>query len=358
MNAPDALSTHEQRRKVLVLYVGGTLGMCANEHGALAPKKGFLTSEMEKMSDLKLPGMPQFEILEYSPLIDSSDVHPQDWVKMAQDIHDNYFDYDGFLVAHGTDTMHYTASALSFMLSNLSKPVIITGAMIPLVEPYNDARRNIIISMMFAAHPVLCEVCIYFNDVLLRGNRAVKSGFTVSAFQSPSFPPLAQLRGYDFPLQYDLLLPRPTGPLALHSDMNASVLFFNVPPGFDFDAVEGLLASPKRECQALVLEVAGIGRDDSPITKALSRLLSVATKHDIIVIVTSQTLSGGLSMQGVSRLRRWCADAVLIDDMTSEAAVVKAMYLFGRGLSPSEVKRWMPINLRGELQQAVMHANL
>ena len=149
--------------------------MQPNENGSLAPVPGFLTKQMASMPELKdHPEMPDYDIIEFNPLYDSSDMSLPEWVKIAEAIESNYFNYDGFLVITGTDTMAYIASALSFMLENLSKPVIITGSQIPFCEVYNDARRNLIVSMIFASREDFLEVCIYFHDRLLRGNRATK----------------------------------------------------------------------------------------------------------------------------------------------------------------------------------------
>ena len=183
-------------KKICILFTGGTLGMEPNlETGALAPVPGFLTKQMAQMAELQEhPEMPDYHIIEYDPLLDSADMAPSDWLKIAEDIEDNYFDYDGFLVICGTDTMAYVASALSFMLENLAKPVVITGSQIPFCEVYNDARRNLIVSMIFASREDFLEVAIYFHDRLIRGNRASKiNSFRVDAFDSPNFPRLAEV---------------------------------------------------------------------------------------------------------------------------------------------------------------------
>jgi L-asparaginase/Glu-tRNA(Gln) amidotransferase subunit D len=147
------------RRRVLLIYTGGTLGMTKQADGALAPKKGYLQEVIVEMPEMRDPSMPELDLIEYDPLLDSSNVSPEDWSLLAKTISDNYYDYDGFVIVHGTDTLAYTASALSFMLEGLGKAVVLTGSMIPLAEVYNDARRNLVISMVFAAQLELCEVC-------------------------------------------------------------------------------------------------------------------------------------------------------------------------------------------------------
>ena len=177
--------------RVLVIYTGGTLGMTL-QNGTLAPEKGFLQQRIVEMPEVHAASMPEIDFIEYDPPIDSSNISPKDWGRLARQIRDSYYDYDGFVILHGTDTMAYTASVLSFMLENLGKAVVLTGSMIPLAEVYNDARRNLLIALTFAAQLELCEVAIFFDDRLLRGNRASKvDSAALTAFDSPNFPPLA-----------------------------------------------------------------------------------------------------------------------------------------------------------------------
>jgi L-asparaginase len=147
-----------QKNSLLVIYTGGTLGMQADADGCLAPVEGYLLQQMKAMPELNQARMPKWDLIEYSPLIDSSDMNPTDWKKIATDIEKNYFNYDGFVILMGTDTMAYCASALSFMLENLGKPIVLTGSMIPLCEVYTDARRNLIVSMLFAVSDDYPEV--------------------------------------------------------------------------------------------------------------------------------------------------------------------------------------------------------
>ena len=142
-----------EARRVLLIYTGGTLGMTKLPDGSLAPEKGGLARAIREMPEMRDPSMPELDFIEYDPLIDSSNVSPKDWAQLARQIRDNYYDYDGFVIAHGTDTMAYTASALSFMLEGLGKAVVLTGSMIPLAEVYNDARRNLLISMVYSPVP-------------------------------------------------------------------------------------------------------------------------------------------------------------------------------------------------------------
>ncbi|MCU1348290.1 MAG: ansA, partial [Acidobacteria bacterium] len=178
------------KKRVYVAYTGGTIGM-ERTAGGYVPRPGYLQKQMAAMPELRHASMPKFTIHEYAPLLDSSNMTPREWVKIAHDIARHYDDYDGFVVLHGTDTMAYTSSALPFMLHGLRKPVIISGSQIPLCEVRNDARENLITSLLIAATYDIPEVCLYFGGKLLRGCRAVKvSADGFAAFDSPNHPPL------------------------------------------------------------------------------------------------------------------------------------------------------------------------
>ncbi|HEX7679858.1 MAG TPA: asparaginase domain-containing protein, partial [Thermoanaerobaculia bacterium] len=156
------------RKRVYIAYTGGTIGMKRTRAGYV-PASGYLQQQMDAMPELKHPSMPRFEVHEYAPLLDSSNMTPREWVAIARDIGDHYDDYDGFVVLHGTDTMAYTTSALPFMLNGLGKPVIVSGSQIPLCEVRNDGRENLITSLLIAANYDIPEVCLYFGGRLLRG---------------------------------------------------------------------------------------------------------------------------------------------------------------------------------------------
>ncbi|MBO6011075.1 MAG: asparaginase, partial [Oscillospiraceae bacterium] len=160
-------------KKILMIYTGGTIGMVRTENG-YAPRAGYFASALEALPQLRAEGMPDWELRETSPLLDSSNMTVADWNRIARIIAGEYDRFDGFVVMHGTDTMAYTASALSFMLENLAKPVILTGSQIPLCEIRSDGRDNLITSLLIAADERVHEVCLYFGGRLLRGNRATK----------------------------------------------------------------------------------------------------------------------------------------------------------------------------------------
>ena len=344
----------------MVLYVGGTLGMVPNEKGSLDVKKGYLTEQMNTMPELKAPGMPKFTIKEYTTLKDSSDMGMKDWILMAKDIRQHYDDVSGFVICHGTDTMHFTAAALSFMLENLAKPVIVTGAMVPFNQAYNDARNNIIIALKFAASPELAEVCLFSNDRLLRGNRAVKARVTMSSFESPNFPPLALVNAEKLELKRDLLRPQPHGTFrAIYDLRSVNVVRMMITTGFDLLELESMIARHMQQKQkdgakdkvidCIVFEIVDDVRPGSTFTNTLQYITRLVDDAGIVVVVTAYEIHGTLSRGAMKLIHVACPAVVFIGDMLTETAVVKAIYLFGRGETPYNVRKFMTEDLRGEL---------
>ena len=187
-------------RKVLIIVTGGTFIMAPTNDG-LVVQPGYLCKRMAKDDDFHHPSLPSYDIYEWSKPLDSSCVTHNHWIKLAKEIESNYNKYDGFIVLHGTDTMAYTASALSFMFENLNKPVVLTGAQIPIGEVFNDAKNNLIAALCVAGQCEICEVCLMFNNKLLRGNRSTKvDAWHQNAFNSPNFPPLG-LFGIDLEME-------------------------------------------------------------------------------------------------------------------------------------------------------------
>ena len=206
----------------MIIYTGGTLGMKQLPDGSLAPVAGYLTEQIKMLPELQQPEMPEIFVKEYDPLLDSSCMGPKEWINICNDIGENYHDFDGFVVLMGTDTMCYASSATSFMLENLGKTVVFTGSMIPFCEVYNDARRNLIVSIIFASRSEIPEVCLCFNDKLLRANRAVKvNSKSFDAFDSPNFPPLAKLGAFLKETSPDNLLPQPKGPFQARTQLES-----------------------------------------------------------------------------------------------------------------------------------------
>jgi len=311
------------------------------------PVRGNLQKQMKSMAELSHPSMPAYTIHDYSPLLDSSNMTPAEWVRIAHDIADNYGGYDGFVVLHGTDTMAYTASALPFMLAGLRKPVIITGSQIPLCEVRNDARENLITSLMLAASYDIPEVCLYFGGNLLRGCRATKvSADGFAAFDSPNFPPLGTV-GIDIEVNWDLIR-RERGAKRLRVQEFASpvVSALRLFPGISPELVRNILRPP---LQGLVLEAYGVGNGPDQ-DRGFIAALKEATKRGVVIVDCTQCLEGTVNLHEYaagSALAR--AGVVSGYDMTAEAALAKLYYLFSRRYSPSRVKSEMEKDLRGEV---------
>ena len=202
-------------KKILIIHTGGTIGMFPTEHGYAPAKEAFHTA-LSSIPELSSPAMPAWELIDMDPLLDSSNISVNEWNRIGSLIAGHYDRYDGFVVLHGTDTMAYTASALSFMLENNTKPVILTGSQIPLCEIRNDARDNLLTSLLIAADDKVHEVCLYFGGKLLRGNRSMKySADDLIAFESPNYPSLADV-GININYHPSALLPPAAGSFVLH----------------------------------------------------------------------------------------------------------------------------------------------
>lgn len=334
------------RKKVCMIHTGGTIGMTRTTQG-YAPLRGYLPQAIKEIRELASSQVPLFDLLEYDPLLDSSNIAVEHWVKLARDIQTRYDDYDGFVVLHGTDTMAYTASALSFLLEGLSKPVIVTGSQIPLFEIRNDARDNLITALILASYGNrIPEVCLYFGNKLFRGNRATKiSSDELLAFDSPNFPPLAEV-GVEIDLNEAFL--RKKGK-ALHVSGFASpqIAVLKVFPGIQFEVFENILTD---NLGGIVLEAFGSG--NIPESDSLLRILNKAHYNGTVIVVCTQCLRGAAVLgqyEASSTLSR--AGAVSGFDMTVEAAVTKLYYLLSQNLEIQRVKELVQTDLRGELSR-------
>ena len=339
-----------EKKKILIIHTGGTIGMVRTENG-FAPKTGALLEELLQIRDLKSPEMPEWDLFEFEPLLDSTNVRYEQWNSIADAIALYYDKYDGFVVLHGTDTLAYSASALSFMLEGLDKPVVFTGAQIPLCELRSDGRDNLITSMMIASDGVIREVSLCFGDAILRGNRAIKySADGMVAFTSPNFNKLADA---GITIEYNHASINEYVKYSLHSDSlnivklrKSRIAVIKVVPGIQFEIFEPIMCE---SLEGLVLETFGKGNipDYDP---ALSRLISEASRCGTIVIVCTQCPAGTVSLgtyEAGSALVK--AGAFSGGNMTTEAAITKLTYLLSKGLPKDEIRRLMQTDLRGEL---------
>ncbi|MBN1261706.1 MAG: asparaginase [Anaerolineae bacterium] len=335
------------QKRVYIAYTGGTIGMRRTTYG-YAPASGFLAAQMQLMPELHNDLMPAYDIHEFDPLLDSSNMTPADWLKIAQDIAHHYDDYDGFIVLHGTDTMAYTAAALSFVLQGLRKPVILTGSQIPLCEVRNDARENLITVMLLAASYPIPEVCLYFGSTLLRGNRATKvDAMGFNAFASPNYPPLGAV-GIDISINWDDIQPAPTMPdtLEVKTIAPAPIGALRLFPGMPAGIVRNMLQAPLK---ALVLEAYGVGNGPTRDRDFVDALRE-ASDRGIIIIDCSQCLRGSVNLHGYATgLALAKAGVISGFDMTAEAALAKLFYLYSQTYSVDTIKRLLQSNLRGEL---------
>ena len=342
------------RKRVLVLCTGGTLTMSADpaNGNSLAPVQGALTEYLAGMRELTDdPEMPEIISHEYSPLIDSSDMGPGDWAMLARDIDTNYYHFDGFVILMGTDTMAYAASALSFMLQNLGKPVVFTGSQIPLREPYNDARKNLIMATIFASSDTVSEVCIFFHDRLLRACRATKVNTSkLKAFDSPNLPPLAEI-GINIEENDHLFRAPPRGSFRINPSMDTRLITLRLVPGFDDASIKAMIGAARQtHLKGLILQLYGTGNLPS-IKDEFVQCLRDATDAGIVVVATTQCQSGSVILGHYATGQKLIgAGVVSASDMTIEATTTKLAYLLGRqDLSIDEVRDLITVDLRGEI---------
>ena len=333
-------------KRICMIYTGGTIGMIQSENGYIPSRDAFLRL-LDSIPDLHSSALPQWDVVEFSPLLDSSNIAVDEWNKIGEAIASRYDDYDGFVILHGTDTMAYSASALSFMLENLSKPVIFTGAQIPLCEIRSDGRDNIVTSMVIAASGLVHEVCIYFNGQLLRGNRSTKhSSDQFGAFESPNFSTLAYA-GISIRYHSALLRTPSTLPFHFRPLLQVPIGVIKVFPGIHFELFESIMTE---SLSGVILETFGAGNIPSSAHSSLLPIIEKAYRSGTIITVCSQCMQGAVSL-GAYATSKALHDigAVNGKDMTTEAALTKLYYLFSCGLSKEEIKEKMSEDLRGEL---------
>ncbi|MBO4692534.1 MAG: type I asparaginase [Bacteroidales bacterium] len=340
------------KRKILMIYTGGTIGMKQDEKSmALVPVD--ISQIQEEVPELKKFGY-SIDTYSFDPVIDSSDITPAFWVNLCNLIKKNYEKYDGFVILHGTDTMSYTASALSFMMEDLAKPVVLTGSQLPVGMLRTDGKENIISSIEIAAavdetgHAMVPEVCIYFESQLYRGNRTTKyNAENFRAFRSANYPVLADVGIHikfnrsliQYPKRWDL-------PLKVRTKLDTNVAILKIFPGITPAAIDAVMGT--KGCRAVVLETFGSG--NAPTTKQFVSTIKKWVKKGLIVVNVTQCQAGKVDMgayaTGVA-LRE--AGVVSGYDSTTEATLCKLFVLLGRYSSSAMVKKELQRCLCGEI---------
>lgn len=343
----------DNKSAVLLIFTGGTVSMSEDPAtGALRP------IDFERLQEY-LPELKQIGIriksIPFYPFIDSSDVQPDTWEKIALVIKENYDDYDGFVVLHGTDTMAYTASALSFMLENLSKPVIFTGSQLPIGVLRSDAKENLLTAIEIASakengQPVVPEVCIFFEDELFRGNRTTKKNAEhFDAFNSYNYPLLAKAGVHIKYFRSNIHYPKPDTQLLVHTKLDSNVAILKLFPGITRTTVHAILNIP--ELKAVILETFGMG--NAPRNEWFYEELKNASERGIIIVNKTQCSTGAVEMgRYETSLNLLNAGVISGYDCTIEALAAKLMFLLANFPSIDDVKIKLNCNLRGEITVA------
>ncbi|MFE3867563.1 asparaginase [Flavobacterium sp. LS2P90] len=338
------------KAKILLIYTGGTIGMKKDfETGAL---RAFNFSKLlQRIPELKQLDC-KIETLSFENPIDSSNMNPEKWAKIATIIADNYASFDGFVVLHGSDTMSYSASALSFMLENLSKPVIFTGSQLPIGDLRTDAKENLITAIQIATlrengKPVISEVCLYFEYKLYRGNRTTKiNAEHFNAFTSPNYPHLVE-SGVHLKLNSELFLPLKSDvQLKVHKNLDNHVAIIKMFPGISEVVLAAILGIPN--LKGIILETYGAG--NAPTEDWFIGLLKKAITKGLHIINVTQCSAGSVSMGQYETSTSLKEIGVISGkDITTEAAITKLMYLLGQKIASNDFKKIFETSLRGEM---------
>lgn len=335
-----------------MIYTGGTIGM-KQDPVDMTLKPFDFSQILDEVPELKKFAF-RVDAFTFNPLIDSSDVEPSMWQKLAGLIKERYDDYDGFVILHGTDTMAYSASALSFMLENLSKPVVFTGSQLPIGVPRTDGKENLVSAVEIASardsigHSIVPEVSIYFNSKLLRGNRSTKtSSEAFSAFSSPNFPSLAEA---GISIKYDLgAIRRPDfweEPLKISTELDTRVSILKIHPGITPQVMRYFLCGP--ETRAVILETYGSG--NAPSKQWFTDIIREASGMGKIIMNVTQCLSGTVDMSIYATGKALKELGVISgQDITTEGALGKLFYLMGKSKDNECVKKRLGENLQGEI---------
>lgn len=333
-------------QRILLIYTGGTIGMKTNpETGSLAP---FDFSQIAS----EVPELRKFNVdihtITFDPVIDSSNVKPELWIELALLIDKNYEQYNGFVILHGTDTMAYSASALSFMMENLAKPIIFTGSQIPMGVLRTDGRENLISAIEIAASGKVPEVCIYFQTQLLRANRTTKyNAEHFNAFRSDNYPPLAEAGitiKYNEPYirKVDAFLPS----LKVSTRLETNIAVIKIFPGLSRTVFDGIFAI--KGLRGVVLETYGSG--NAPTDPWFIEIIARAIVSGITVLNVTQCAAGAVDMSIYDTGRELLHIGVIgCKDMTSEAAITKLMYVLGENLPEKQRDSYLKMAIRGEI---------
>lgn len=342
----------KDRSSILLIYTGGTIGM-RQDPTDMTLKPFDFKAILQEVPELKKYAI-RIDSCTFDPLIDSSDMDPQLWKRIARLIRDSYDSYDGFVILHGTDTMAYTASALSFMLEDLAKPVVLTGSQLPIGVPRTDGKENLISAVEIASskdddgHAMVPEVSIFFNSKLLRGNRSTKvSSENFSAFKSPNCLPLAEA-GITIRYNDDIIIKPKSwnAPVKLHDQLETNVSILKVHPGMTPHVMRHIMCG--EEIRAVIMETYGSG--NAPSADWFLEIVREAASLGKVLLNVTQCPSGNVDMSIYSTGKKLLdAGVVSGKDLTTEGALAKLFHLMGRSNDIGWVKRQLEENLRGEI---------